>query len=401
MTHSFPKIIYIFDRYKKASSKHKGIIEMRITYNRKQKYISTGIQLYPKQWRNSRVINTPDAQQLNQHLDKMLIDVRQILIDMEECIDIFAIANKLDKKRKGLVSLYEFIRQRAEIRTYGKSKNTLNRYERFIRLFKQWNGIKTFEDITEANIIAYDKYLASTGMKNYSKWQNYHRFLNSFILDAIEAGLLKRNPYKWVNIATDRTPHTLSKCLTPEEFQRIKAVKLPTACLEKIRDAFVFQTYTCLAYTDLKNFDANKIVYIKKMPVYTGKRDKTGKTFTIPLLKPAMVILNKYKNKLPVISNVKYNQYLKLVAQAAGIDKPVSTHYARHTGATLLLNKGVDMKIISKICGHSSVKITEQVYAKLLDETVVDAIKKLTSKSPHTCFLAYSRMDYSPTHLPL
>lgn len=63
--------------------------------------------------------------------------------------------------------------------------------------------------------------------------------------------------------------------------------------------------------------------------------------------------------------------------QSIDINKPVSTHYARHTGATLLLNEGIDMRIISKICGHSSVKITEQVYAKLLDETVVDAIKKL------------------------
>lgn len=72
-----------------------------------------------------------------------------------------------------------------------------------------------------------------------------------------------------------------------------------------------------------------------------------------------------------------YNQYLKLVALAAGVDKLVSTHYARHTGATLLLNEGIDMRIISKICGHSSTKITEQIYAKLLDETVVDAIKEL------------------------
>ena len=89
------------------------------------------------------------------------------------------------------------------------------------------------------------------------------------------------------------------------------------------------------------------------------------------------IIPYKYNNKLPVISNVKYNQHLIVIAQAAGIDKPVSTHYARHTGATLLLNEGIDMRIISKICGHSSTKITEQVYAKLLDETVVDAIKKI------------------------
>jgi site-specific recombinase XerD len=90
-------------------------------------------------------------------------------------------------------------------------------------------------------------------------------------------------------------------------------------------------------------------------------------------------ILEKYNNKLPLISNVKYNEYLKIVAQASGIDKPLSSHWARHTGATMLLNDGVDMKIVSKICGHSSTRITEQVYAKLLDETVVKALQGVDS----------------------
>ena len=38
------------------------------------------------------------------------------------------------------------------------------------------------------------------------------------------------------------------------------------------------------------------------------------------------------------------------------------------------------MQIVSKICGHSSTKITEQVYAKLLDETVVEAIQEVEDK---------------------
>ena len=122
-------------------------------------------------------------------------------------------------------------------------------------------------------------------------------------------------------------------------------------------------------------FDASKIQEIKGMKVYSAKRNKTKETFTIPLLSPALAILEKYKNKLPLISNVKYNEYLKVVAQTAGIDKPVSSHWARHTGATLLLNQGgLDMKIVAKICGHSSTRITEKVYAKLLDESVVDAM---------------------------
>jgi site-specific recombinase XerD len=93
-----------------------------------------------------------------------------------------------------------------------------------------------------------------------------------------------------------------------------------------------------------------------------------------------MKILKKYMGKLPIISNEKYNDYLKVVALAAGIDKPISSHWARHTGATLLLNEGVDLKVVSKICGHSSTRITEQVYAKLLDETVVDAVQEIGDK---------------------
>jgi integrase len=152
---------------------------------------------------------------------------------------------------------------------------------------------------------------------------------------------------------------------------------MPTECIERVRDVFVFQTYTCLSYSDLLEFDSRMVQEVKGVNVYVGSRIKTNMTFTIPLLSPALDILHKYNGKLPVISNVKYNEYLKIVAQAAGIDKPLTTHWARHTGATLLLNEGVPMQIVSKICGHSSTKITEQIYAKLLDETVVKAIQDL------------------------
>ena len=43
----------------------------------------------------------------------------------------------------------------------------------------------------------------------------------------------------------------------------------------------------------------------------------------------------------------------------------------------MLLNEGIDMQIVSKICGHSSIRMTERIYAKLLDETVVNAVRKL------------------------
>lgn len=312
---TFPKITYIYDRRKTASAKTSAAVEMRIAFQNRQKYISTGIQLYPKQWKNNTITGMPDAQQLNLQLEQLLIDVRQVLMDMqrEGNINIFDVPRRLEKLRNSNISLYDFLRQRTDIKKYGKSSDTQKRYERFLRLFREYGKIKSFDDITDNSIIAYDEYLSSTGMKPNSKWHNYHRFLNSFITDAIDAGFMKRNPYKWINIDKGKE-EGLSKFLTLKEFRKIKKVRLPTESLEKVRDVFVFQTYTCLSYIDLAEFNPKAIVSIKGMKVYTGNREKTTKGFTIPLLPEAIRILEKYDYKLPVISNVNYNQYLKLVA---------------------------------------------------------------------------------------
>lgn len=378
-----PLLVYVWNRYGKATSKKEAVVELRITYERRQKYISTGIWLLPKHWHNGSVVNRIDAMQLNQMLDKLLVEVRKVIMEMvdEDNIDIFSIPDRLKRLRTGGVSFIEFCRKRADIRSYNKSGDSQKRYERFMKKFIEWGEIEHWEDITEENIIAFDKYLASKGFKPYSKWQNYHRFLNSFIIDAVNEGLMTKNPYKWVQIEKDKSRTGIGKYLSPEEFVKVRNLKPTTESLERVRDLFVFQTYTCMAYTDMASFDASKIQEIKGMKVYVGKRNKTKETFTIPLLSPALSILKKYNYKLPIISNEKYNEYLKVVAQAAGIDKPLSSHWARHTGATILLNEGgFDMKIVAKICGHSSTRITEKVYAKLLDETVVDAMAGFEGK---------------------
>ena len=381
MNNKFPQIHLIYNRYKKANAETKAMVEIRVTHDRKQKYISTGIGLYPNQWKNGKIVNCENIYEISQILDKLVSNVRDVLIDMlqEGNIDLGQIQERLRRMEFEKISFIDFCNQRAEIRKYGKRKDTQERYERFLRFFLQWGKIKLFSDITDANIIAYDKYLTHKGMRPYSKWNNYHRFLNSFILDAIDDGLLRRNPYKWVNIEKCKESNSLDKCLTLEEFKKLKSTKMPTECLERVRDLFVFQTYTCMRYSDLAGFNHNNISIINGTEVYKCIQKKTKKVATIPLLRPALDIIDKYKGYLPIISNVRYNAYLKVVAQCAGIDKPLSTHWARHTGATILLNEGIDMKIVTKICGHSSTKITEQIYAKLLDETVVDAIKNKKS----------------------
>lgn len=298
------------------------------------------------------------------------------MMDEGSC-SIDALLARLRQQGDGELSFLEFAMQRTDVRCYGKSHDSRERYERFIKFLFSWGRIERFADITDAVILEMDALLAARKMMVSSRWFNYHRILNSFILDAIDAGYMTRNPYRWLHIEKGKSGGGLGKYLTPEEFQRIEQLDISIPHLSRVRDLFVFQTYTCLSYTDLASFNASGIQYVHDRPVYSGMRGKTGKRFTFLLRRPALAILEKYDGRLPIISNVKYNEYLKVLALMGGIDKPISSHWARHTGATLLLNKGMDMEIVAKVLGHSSTRITRQVYAKLLDETVVDAMSKM------------------------
>jgi integrase len=192
-----------------------------------------------------------------------------------------------------------------------------------------------------------------------------------FIRQAVEEGLIKHNPYSRLDIRRG-DENGLKKYLTPDEFHRFEHCEIPVETLARVRDLFVFQTYTMLSYSDLEKFDYENCVIYQKQVVYRSKRVKTGQDFTIMLVQPALDILKKYDNKLPIISNAKYNAYLKPAVTYAQIDKSITTHWARHTGATMLLNEGnVPMHIVQRILGHSSIRETERTYAKVMDETIV------------------------------
>lgn len=381
-----PTLKLMFDRNKRASKTKEGSIELRIGFDRKKKYATTGVRVFPREWRNGRIVHRLDAIELQRTLDEFVANARRIINDLIERgeFDIDTIVAQIGGRTKYLAGrnvvkerlLIDYFRERTEIRKYGRSEDSCERYERFLRWFEKWDGMRTFDDVNELNILAMDKAIRAKGMKPYSAWNNYHRFLNSFILDANDDGLMQGNPYKKLNIEKDKSSGGIGKYLTREEFRRIEQLEPPTNYLRHARDLFVFQTYTCLSYTDLAAFDASRMKKVKGRMMYVGTRGKTRQEFSFLVLKPALAVLERYGGRLPIMSNVKYNAYLKSIAVMCGINKPISTHWARHTGATMLLNSGADMEIVSKVLGHSSTKITREVYAKLLDETVGDAMAK-------------------------
>lgn len=167
-----------------------------------------------------------------------------------------------------------------------------------------------------------------------------------------------------------------------------------------MRDVYIFCCFTGLAYADVKKLERTEISIgvDEELWIFTD-RLKTKIKSRVPLLPVSQAIIEKYKNDpvcingnkvLPVLSNQKYNAYLKEIADICGITKNLTTHTARHTfGTTVTLTNGVPIESVSKMLGHKKISTTQH-YARVLDIKVGEDMQVLKSKlqpSPDTKFL--------------
>jgi len=182
------------------------------------------------------------------------------------------------------------------------------------------------------------------------------------------------------------------KYLTVGELRALTAADMPAPSFERARDCFVFQCWTGLAYADLKALDMRSAEYrldgqgvMRRLLRVTRQKSTIGHGYecVIPLLPEAERILAKYNDALPVVANALYNLQLKRVGATCGLaaDK-MTTHVGRKTAGVMMLNLGIRMETVSKFLGHSSVKMTEKIYAKILDSTVTDEFDRVFSAPP-------------------
>jgi integrase/recombinase XerD len=179
-------------------------------------------------------------------------------------------------------------------------------------------------------------FTASTVNKHHSRFR-------TLLIRAVKENLIDKNPYQ--SFKLKNTPSTRT-FLTQEELENLINVELDNDSLSRVKDIFVFSCYTGLRFEDAQNLKMSQIQTNQKGEALISlTQQKTGHLVNIPLLKPALAIIAKYKNEeriitgnvLPKISNQKVNTYLKVIADLAGIKKNLTHHVARHTCATTIL----------------------------------------------------------------
>ena len=219
--------------------------------------------------------------------------------------------------------------------------------------------------------------------------------MKKVVLDCVDNGWLVADPFAKFDMTREDVDTVY---LDKEEIQRIASKPISNERLSKVRDLFIFCCFTGLSFIDVKQLKRSEVMLTHngELRIYKN-RQKTGTPAVIPLLPIALIILDKYKADveclakdmlLPVLSNQKYNPYLKEIADICNIDKGLTSKIARNSFATTVtLANNVPIETISKMMGHKTIKQTQH-YAKVLAIKVTEDMDLLKKKLQKDNFIS-------------
>lgn len=343
-------------------------IYLRITVDGIPRETSTKRKWDVNRWdQNSEraVGNKEDARALNFFLDSLLMKVNECKTELfysgkpvtsEKIMDY--ILGRITPRVKVLEEFESHNREMAALIGKGYAEGTLDRFSITINHLREFLRIKfnrvdmEFADLDLQFIKDFEFYLRSVRNCSNNTTLKYLANFKKIVLRAIDKEIILKDPFK--NFKGRKTK-MIKKPLSSQELYALENHYFTTDRLDVVRDVFVFQCYTGLAYIDVYQLKKTEIKEgIDGKPWIISARQKTGSETNVPLLPQALKIIEKYKDNalcrqrgtvLPVSSNQKMNEYLKEIANLCGFPFTLNTHMARRTfGSTVTLANNVPIR---------------------------------------------------------
>ncbi len=374
-------------------------IYARVRLNLDKMELATNQSIMPEFWEeeSQTVISHPERSTINSHLQSFKAQINeaysQLYIARQEITleGIKAILfGKSAVQEHTLIALTEehnkYFSSMVGIKysegSYKNYKTTLKYLREFVPQYHKKPDIP----LTKVNYQfceAFYSFLTTTKDCRTNGANKQIQRLKKLVNYAIKLGYITNNPV--ASYSLEFKPYE-KIALTIEEIKSIAALELKRETLQHVRDVFLLQCYTGLSYSDVRQL---ALVHIYKGVSDTWikmQRQKTKVSFSIPLLPPALLLINHYMNEsmpqqpiMRVLSNQKMNEHLKIIQELAGISKNLTTHLARHSFATVTLTYGVPLVSVSAMLGHTKLSTT-QIYAKVLDNKIADDMGALKDK---------------------
>jgi len=183
---------------------------------------------------------------------------------------------------------------------------------------------------------------------------------------ALEEGLIVKNP--WRGIKREPTAGARVRTLSLEHEPLLHRVLRPQG-----QRWLAVALHTGLRLGELCGLTEADVDFTRRSLRIKAETTKTHKAREIPMFAPAELAIRAQLDAVGVLWNATPNTYYDMITQAAvkaGISA-VSPHDLRHSFATRYLQRGGDIYLLSRILGHSSVKMTETYYVHVTDDDVV------------------------------
>lgn len=278
-------------------------------------------------------------------------------------------------------NLIEFIIKEIEMASISESTKKLHRET--AKILCEYNANIKLEEVTTAYLLGLDTYLTSKKFA-VNTIGRHMKALKRYINVARKKELITKYPFLGYTIRSEQTHR---EYLTEKELELLEQYRELLTEPDETLNAFLFSCYTGLRYSDVRRFTKQHICLINRKKWGVIKMMKTNIEVRIPLATifdgKALALCKDIRRSRGLLFHLKNsqqtNRHLKRVAKKVGIKKKISFHAGRHTCATLLLYRGVNITTVQTILGHASVKTT-QIYSAVTDLTIEKEIKKSNKK---------------------
>lgn len=370
----------VFNRSGRLNSRGEGLIQIECSQCRRKVYFSTHCYVSPEKFNCGRVVGN-DADSLNYALYLMIQDVEKVELEyIKKGVDVNLTMLK-DAVKTHISPAAKISDFGIEVVKQGDRKNlTIANYKTLLNNLEKFRKDALITDIDYQFIVAYDKWLRESGIMHNTRVSRL-RLLRAILNEAKKRDLISFNPFERFRIQ-----QMVSKkgYITSEQLAKLERLQLKGRD-DVVKDAFLFGCYTGLRFSDITSLRQENIQdgwLVKKML-------KTGSTVEIPLGElfggKALAIIDKYHGNIgnltkKIGSNQSVNKALRGLLDRIGADPKITFHSSRHTCATLLGQKGVDIAVVQKILGHTKMQTTE-IYREVDRITIQNSLNKLKRKS--------------------
>ena len=203
----------------------------------------------------------------------------------------------------------------------------------------------------------------------------YYQIFNGALNAAVRAKRILKNPFNEMEKSEKpKMPESVRSYMTIEEVRSLIATPMQN---EGVKSAYLFSCFCGLRISDIIGLQWKDVFIDNGQYRLAVAMQKTKEPIYLPLSNEALKWMPERGDKtaddhvFDLPSGI--NQLIKPWAKAAGISKRFTFHTARHTFATMMLTLGADLYTVSKLLGHTSVKMT-QVYAKIVNKKKDDAV---------------------------